>query len=160
MKMFPRTAAGATAVILVLSLPVSAQFVTSGDVCAPVNVGKALRVIQNLRGVTINNSASETIAVSCPLVQAAGESSVAVAVVLQNKSGETQSPRCVLREKDLSDNDIATLVVSRELQPSESDVLEFDTLVLESTTNRVNLTCTLPPNNGMGLLAIDSFTES
>ncbi len=129
-----------------------ANFVTSGDSCAPVNVGKALRVIQNIRGVTVNNSSEETIAVSCPLLQILGNDSIEVGVVIRNDQSVAQNARCVLREKDLENNDVATFYLNADIPAQGRELFSFPAFDLARETNRVNLTCSLPPKAGMGWL--------
>ncbi len=143
---------------MVLAVPGHAQIavITSGDLCAPVNVGKALRTIQNFRGLTLNNSSEETIAVSCPLSQAYSASFLEVGVIIQNGQNVAQSSRCVLREKNPINQDVATYILEAEIPATEGEFFLFDPVPLADPFNRVNLTCTLPPNSGLGLLLTNS----
>ena len=68
--------------------------ITSADICAPVNVGKAIRTIQNLRGNILNNSTDETIAVSCPVAIETGAAEILLRVNAQNSSDVTADFRC------------------------------------------------------------------
>ena len=125
--------------------------VTSADICAPVNVGKANRNIQNIRGTIRNLSTSEPIAVSCPLITVVDNDFFAILVIAQNESSETQSFKCVLREKDFLNLDIQTLTLTTDVEPATSAILDFGlVLMVNSAVDRMNLTCLLPPESNIG----------
>ena len=133
---------------------------TSADICAPVNVGKANRNIQNIRGTTANLSTFESIAVSCPLTNIPFNSLMNVAVVARNSAAVAQEFRCVLREKDPDNLDVQFISQTLEIGPSAGDVLAFeDIVVIDPAANRFNLTCLLPPESALGLLSTASFFE-
>lgn len=133
---------------------------TSSDICAPVNVGKANRNIQNIRGTIANLSTSESIAVSCPLSNIPLNTIMSVAVVAQNDAGTAQEFRCVLREKDPVNLDVQTIIQNLEVGSGSAAVFGFeDITVLGPDTNRFNLTCLLPPTSSLGLLSTASFFD-
>jgi hypothetical protein len=128
--------------------------ITSADICAPVNVGKANRNIQNIRGTVKNLSEDESIAVSCPLVTISENGFFQLSVVVENESSEPQNFRCVLREKDIFNLDVQTLTRSVDVQGNAIAFLEWEeVIVADAAIDRMNLTCLLPPLSNLGLIA-------
>jgi hypothetical protein len=130
---------------------------TSGDLCAPVNVGKANRTIQNIRGKIVNTSDSEEIAVSCPLITFFPTTDVRVTAIVENLSDADQEAKCVLREVDFSNFVLTTTIQNLVIPTGASDGFIFDPVALDSPFNRLNLTCLLPPNSSLGGLMMDSL---
>jgi hypothetical protein len=130
--------------------------VTSGDICAPVNVAKSIRTIQNIRGNIVNISSDETISVSCPLTTFFPATQISVTAIIINGANVTQSPRCVLREVGLANNVMTTEISTIDIDAGSGDVFVFDSLPVKVDTNRFNLTCSLPPQTSLGALAVES----
>ena len=130
---------------------------TSGDLCAPVNVGKANRTIQNIRGKIVNTSTEENIAVSCPLITFFPTTNVRVTAIVENTSDVEQPAKCVLREVDLANFILTTTIQNLVIQAGANDGFVFDPVTLDSPFNRLNLTCLLPPSSSLGGLMIDSL---
>ena len=127
--------------------------ITSADICAPVNVGKANRNIQNIRGTVKNLSEDESIAVSCPLVTVSENGFFQLSVVVENESSESENFRCVLREKDIFNLDVQTLTRSVDVEGNAIAFLDWQEVnVVDAAIDRMNLTCLLPPLSNLGLI--------
>jgi hypothetical protein len=131
--------------------------ITSGDICAPVNVGKANRNIQNIRGIIQNISTFESIAVSCPLINIYGNQTFGVLADVINFDTRFNSFKCVLREKSRNGTDLQTLSETVDLQPGFYQSIVFDSVRQTDTDSRFNLTCLLPPESGLGSLMTESY---
>ena len=128
--------------------------ISSADSCAPVNVGKANRNIQNIRGTVKNLSEDESIAVSCPLITISENGLFQLSVVVENEAATLQNFRCVLREKDVFNIDVQIQVRSTDVGPMDIAFLDWnEVIVVDPSIDRFNLTCLLPPQSSLVLIA-------
>ncbi len=141
----------------VLPAQADLSLVTSGDSCAPVNVGKAIRTIQNFRGTIVNNTDVEEIAVSCPIVTELGTTLALLRVRAQNNTDAPQDFRCVLRQMDPDNELLMTVSNTVTIEPGAVGSPFDDLLDLLGAASRLNLTCLLPPQGALGLITITSL---
>ncbi len=146
--------------LCLLTLPAGVQadlsFVVAGDICSPVNVGKAIRTIQNFRGSILNNSEDESIAVSCPVIVESGTAEVLLEVIAENSAEQTGSFQCVLREIDIENKVVQTLRRSAQIEANSIGLPFFGLLTMSLPDSRLNLTCLLPPLGSLGVIAYDT----
>jgi hypothetical protein len=133
------------------------SFIVAADICSPVNVGKAIRTIQNFRGNILNNSEDESIAVSCPVITEIGTTEVLLRVSGQNNSGQPGEFQCVLREINGQNEVVQTLRRADEIGAGLIGSPFFGSVTMSAPENRLNLTCLLPPLGSLGLIVYDTF---
>ncbi len=137
----------------------SLDLVTSGDSCAPVNVGKANRVIQNIRGEITNNSYYETINVSCPLVTEYAGHTMSAVIMAHNDNNFAQEVRCVLREVSIY-GEVLNQSVTGGIVPRNG----WETLIFSApfsfSDSRFNVTCSLPPLTSLGYVNVWDYEPS